>query len=53
MSAGVPVAQFVGHGADRAELARDVEAGLRLECRRQARDQALRRAAAQDVQAAS
>jgi hypothetical protein len=52
MSAGYALAQFFGHGADRAELACDFESGLRLECRRQASDQALRGAAAQDAQAA-
>ena len=44
------LAQFVGHGADRAELALDIEAGLCLEFWREARDQSLRRAAAQNVQ---
>src|ERR1700722_17536056 len=42
--------QFVGHRADRAELAFDVEAGQRLELRRKARDQALRFSAAENVQ---
>ena len=53
MSAGSALAQFFGHGADRAELSRDVEPGQRLEFRREACDQALCRAAAQDVQTAS
>ena len=30
MSVGLPCAQFVGHDADRTELARDVEPGLAL-----------------------
>lgn len=42
--------QFAGHGADRAELTCDVEAGERLEPRGKTCDQALGRAAAQDAQ---
>src|SRR5207237_8397532 len=40
------------HGADRAELASDIESCLCLECWREASDQPLCSAAAQDVQAA-
>jgi len=47
------LAYFIGHGADRAEFAGDVEPGQCLEVRRKARDQALRRAAAENVQACS
>ena len=46
------LAQFAGHGADRAELAFDIEAGLCLECGREAFDQALGGAAAENVERA-
>src|SRR5450759_4376269 len=48
---GHALAQFVGHRADRAELSRDIEPGHFPEFRRKARDQALGRAAAENVQA--
>lgn len=44
-----PRAQLVGHDADRAELAVDAEAGLRLEGIAEAAHQALRRASAQNA----
>src|ERR1700722_7539724 len=47
---GRSLAQFSGHRADRAERARYIEAGLFLEFRREAVDEALRRAAAQNLQ---
>ena len=53
ISAARALAQLTGHRADRAELARDIEAGLLLELGCEAADEALRRAAAQNVQAAS
>src|SRR5882724_817982 len=43
--------QLIGHGADRAVFAGDIEAGPGLEGGREACDQALRGAAAQDVEA--
>ncbi len=45
------LAQFIGHGTNRAEFACDVEPGHLPERRRKARDQALGRAAAENVQA--
>ena len=50
MSAGVPSRNLVGHRADRAELARDIKAGLLFEFGCKAADEALRRAAAQNLQ---
>jgi hypothetical protein len=42
--------QLVAHGADRAEAAADVEAGLRLERRGDRRHQALCRASTEDLE---
>src|SRR5712691_7141541 len=47
---GRAAAQFVGHGAHRAEFSLDVEAGQRLELGCEACDQTLGRAAAENVQ---
>src|SRR6478735_3432489 len=47
---GNTIAQLVGHAADGAELALDLESGLRLESGREARDQPMGRAAAQNIQ---